>query len=130
MAIYPEAIWRPGPPSKTGYPAYPVNFTQGVVCHSMVGYFGGAMAELDKLTRRASWHFSVNFDGKVYQHYDTKLVTWHCGSAYWNARLIGIEHEGGYSPHNEPFTYQQRLASVKLVRWLGLTHGFELSRAA
>ena len=124
MAIYPDAIWRPGPPSKQGYASYPKNFAQGVVLHSMVGYFGGAMAELDKLERRASWHFSINRDGKVYQHYDTEAVTWHCGSAYWNGRLIGIEHEGGFNPANEPLTPAQLASSQKLVQWLAQTHGF------
>ena len=128
MAWYPAAIVRPGPASKTGYGSLVYNFTQGVVCHSMVGYYGGAMAELDKLTRRASWHFSVNRDGKVYQHYDTTAITWHCGSVYWNSRLIGIEHEGGFAPENEPLTDPQRDSSVKLVRWISATHGFEPSR--
>ena len=94
----------------------------------MVGYYAGAMAELDKLTRRASWHFSVLRDGRVFQHYDTKIITWHCGSVYWNARLIGIEHEGGYMPHNEPLTAPQLESSVRLVKWIAATHVFEPSR--
>ena len=130
MAKYPNAIWRPGPVSKQGYDALTINFVKGVVCHSMVGYFAGAMAELDKLERRASWHFSVLQDGRVFQHYDTLAITWHCGSVYWNARLIGIEHEGGFAPHNEPFIAVQEDSSVKLVKWLSATHGFEPSRAA
>jgi N-acetyl-anhydromuramyl-L-alanine amidase AmpD len=122
MAIYPNAIWRPGPASKTGYGDLVTNFAQGVVCHSMVGYYAGAMAELDKLTRRASWHFSVNQHGLVFQHYDTDKITWHCGSVFWNARLIGIEHEGGFDPEDESFTVPQRESSVKLVKWLHATH--------
>lgn len=130
MALYPEAIWRPGPLTKQGYAAYPRNLLQGVVLHSMVGWFAGAMAELDKLARRASWHFSVNQNGLVYQHYDTEAVTWHCGSAFWNGRLIGIEHEGGYNPKDEPLTPVQLLSSVKLVNWISRTHNIELARAA
>lgn len=127
--IYPEAIWTPGPVEKTGYPGYTFNLCQGVVCHSMVGYKNGALAELYKLTRRASWHFSVLQNGQVLQHYDTELITWHCGSLYWNARLIGIEHEGGYNPTNEPLTVPQLESSVRLVKWLGSVHNFTLARA-
>lgn len=94
----------------------------------MVGYYAGALAELDKLTRRASWHFSILRNGQVIQHYDTELITWHCGSVYFNHKLIGIEHEGGYSPHNEPLTEAQKIASVELVNWLAATHGFALTR--
>lgn len=94
----------------------------------MVGYFAGAMIELDKLERRASWHFSVLQDGRVFQHYDSKAITWHCGTVYYNSRLIGIEHEGGYKPTDEPLTPRQQDSSVKLVKWLAATHGFEPSR--
>jgi hypothetical protein len=126
--IYPPATQRPGPAVKQGYQGIYANAGHGVVCHSMVGYFGGAMIELDKLSRRASWHFSVLQDGSVYQHYDTGAVTWHCGSRAWNAKLIGIEHEGGANPYDEPLTDIQRDASVALVRWLAYQYGFSMSR--
>lgn len=108
----------------------PTNSGQGVVCHSMVGYLGGAMTELDNLLRRASWHFSVLQNGVVLQHYDSAAVTWHCGSEQGNGRLIGIEHEGGFDPVDEPLTDAQRNASVALVHWLAGEHGFPLVRGA
>lgn len=128
MSTYPAATQHPGPPSKTGYPGLSVNACTGVACHSMVGYVGGALAELDKLERRASWHFSVLRDGTVLQHYDSTAIAWHAGSPPWNTRLIGIEHEGGFSPTDEPLTPAQLAASVTLVRWLSATHGFPLRR--
>lgn len=123
MALYPLATFRAGPASKSGYDGLTVNFKQGVVCHSMVGYYAGAMAELDKLTRRASWHFSVLRDGRVFQHYDTDSITWHCGSVWGNSRFWGVEHEGGFSPENEPLTIAQRESSVALVNWLHVISG-------
>jgi len=128
MSIYPQAIQRPGPLEKMGYPDMAINARRGVVCHSMVGYFAGAMRELDKLERRASWHFSVLQSGAVYQHAPTTAVTWHAGSKQANGLYIGIEHEGGYSPTDQPLTPVQRDASVALVRWLSLECGFPLER--
>lgn len=80
---------------------------------------------LDGLTP-SSWHFSVLYDGTVEQHYDTEVQCWHAQAA--NAFAIGIEHEGGYDPENEPQQAAQLTASVALVRWLGETHGFPLQR--
>lgn len=128
MNIYPPATQRPGPIDKQGYGSVVVNACRGVVCHSMVGYRAGALIELDKASRRASWHFSVLQSGEVLQHYPVNAVTWHCGSAQWNGKLIGIEHEGGFDPVDEPLTDAQREASVALVRWLSQECGFPLER--
>lgn len=126
VARYPGAIARPGPNSKQNGG---LNTTIGVVCHSMVGTFAGAMSRLDGFGPRneASWHFSVLQNGQVYQHYDTLVQCWHAGSSY-NNTTIGIEHEGGYDPYDEPLTEAQRVASVNLVRWLSQKHGFALER--
>ena len=128
MSIYPNAIQEPGPIDKQGYPGLAFNACRGVVCHSMVGSYAAAKGELMNPNRRASWHFSVNKDGSVRQHYDSKAVTWHCGSTRYNGILIGIEHEGGLNPYNEPLTVPQRDASVALVQWLSLEHGFPMVR--
>lgn len=122
---YPGATWLPGP-------AYKVNSAplapKGIVAHSMVGYKGGAHAVLFDQGQqyRASWHFSVYQDGSVEQHYDTEVQTWHAQAA--NAFAIGIEHEGGYNPEDEPLTPRQRNASVALVQWLSMQYGFPLER--
>ena len=122
MSRYNVAEWVPGPLVKTE-PGSRV--PSGVVCHSAVGYQGGLMSVLNG-TRRASWHFSVLQDGTVWQHYDTLEVAWHAQGA--NATCVGIEHEGGYQPADEPLTPAQLAASVKLVRWLAQEHGFGLVR--
>src|SRR6185295_19922497 len=113
---------------KTGYQGVDRNDAHGVVCHSMAGALTGALAELDRPQRRASWHFSVATDGRVLQHYDTLTIAWHCGSRPWNSKLIGIEHEGGYDHVDEPLTREQLAARVALVRWLAAEHGFPLIR--
>ena len=125
---YPPAVQRSGPGWKTGYPPIYKNGGRGVVCHSMVGSYAGAMNRLASQDR-ASWHFSVTKAGTVYQHYRVDEITWHAGSPRWNQALIGIEHEGG-APGNEsePLTPAQRDASVALVRWLSQQCGFPLVR--
>jgi N-acetyl-anhydromuramyl-L-alanine amidase AmpD len=128
MPVYPPAIRRPGPAAKSGYPGATRNDAAGVVCHSMAGSADGAMAVLGDSARRASWHFSVLRDGRVLQHFDSRAVAWHCGSRAWNARTIGIEHEGGFEPADEPLTPPQLASSVALVRWLAAQHGFALRR--
>lgn len=128
MAIYPLALQRPGPPEKRGYPGSLASAGDGVVCHSMAGSAAGGMAVLDDRDRRASWHFSVLLDGTVLQHYDSAEITWHSGSRGWNTRLIGIEHEGGFDPADEPLTPPQLASSAALVRWLAREHGFAMRR--
>jgi N-acetyl-anhydromuramyl-L-alanine amidase AmpD len=36
---------------------------------------------------RASWHFSVCQDGRVFQHYDERVQCWQAGSAYNNSTI-------------------------------------------
>jgi N-acetyl-anhydromuramyl-L-alanine amidase AmpD len=124
MSNYPNAHAEPGPAFKQNGGK---NKCRGVVCHSMVGSYAAARGELMNPNRRASWHYSVLKDGSVISHYPDEAQTWHCGSVR-NNDLIGIEHEGGLNPHNEPLTRRQADASVNLVRWLGQTHHFPLVR--
>lgn len=124
MTFYPKAEWQSGPANKQNGGT---NGCKGVVCHSMVGPYRAAFGELVKPSRRASWHYSVLQDGRVIVHYPDEAQTWHAGSAR-NNDTIGIEHEGGFSPHNEPLTPKQLAASVDLVRWLSKTHGFPMTR--
>ena len=123
MSRYPAAIWMPGPDWKTE-PGSRV--PSGVVHHSAVGYRAGLLSVLHG-TRRASWHFSVLQDGTVWQHYDTTQIAWHAQGA--NPKCVGCEHEGGFSPANEPLTPAQLAASIDLTRWLGHEHNFRLQRA-
>lgn len=119
---YPAAVIRPGPAWKqNASPLWP----QGAVLHSAVGYEGGLYDVLDS-NSPASWHFSILYSGIVIQHYDTTAQCWHAQAA--NSFAVGIEHEGGFNPENEPLTPAQIASSVALVRWLGEAHNFPLQR--
>ena len=111
---YPAATWRPGPPEKTCYPGVRIRTGKGAVLHSMEGPLSAALGELDKLDRRASWHFSNPKSGPLLQHYETEAPTWHAGYQA-NCAYIGVEHEG---VAGQPLTEVQVANDVALLRWL------------
>lgn len=120
-------LWYPGAIRRAG-PAYKVyaglNAVAGVTLHSMEGSIGGALTVLDG-GRAASWCFSVQKNGLVQQHYPLNAATWHAGDAEWNARLVGIEHEGVAF---DPLTAPQLKASLALVRWVARQGGWKPTR--
>lgn len=114
---YPGATWRPGPANKQGYSDGNRNRIEGIVLHSMDGFYAtGGINILDN--GPTSWHFSITSDGKVFQHYELEAVCWHAGDANQNRRLIGIEHEGVHSFRLDPITEAQIQASVALCQWI------------
>lgn len=119
---YPPAIQHRGPADKIWPDA---NARAGVILHSMEGFIGPALAELDNESVQLSWHFSVAADGTVYQHYDLEQSPWHAGTHAQNARLIGVEHEG---VQGTPLTEPQIAASLALVEWIGEQCGWPLVR--
>lgn len=134
MTAYPGAIQRPGPAGKVWGDQ---NVIAGAIIHSMQGSYAGALTVLDDESvtdanayRAASWHFSIDKAGVVYQHYELNETPFHAGSRFWNDRLIGIEHEGG-PPGNlsEPFTDAQYAASRALVRWIASQGGWSVDRS-
>ena len=122
---YPGAIRDEGPADKQGYTGTGQRTEKsGVIGHSMVGSYTSAKRELMNPARRASWTFSLLKDGRRIQHYPIRSVTWHGGSRYANEQFVGIEHEGGFSPHDEPLTPIQFKALVELLAWLGDEFGW------
>lgn len=129
MTRYADAIWRPGPVHKQGYPNYPnQNAIAGIVLHSMDGYYAtGGVNVLDN--GGTSWQFSITNDGTVYQHYELEACCWHSGNASQNRRTIGIEHEGVHSFRLDALTEAQIQASVKLCLWIAaLPNAYALKR--
>jgi len=119
--LYPDAIQRPGPDRKVYYGP---NTVQGVVLHSADGYEGGLWDGI--ANGDLSWHFSILYDGSVWQHYPLTARCWHSGG-WGNFSTIGIEHEG---TKGEPLTPLQLAASVRLVRWIAQQGGWRMERAA
>ncbi len=106
----------------------------GEVKHSAVGFLPAIFSQLDGPTQ-VSWHFSIAFNGTIYQHYPVAGICWHAGSARWNIDTVGIEHEGGAPGNeNEPLTVAQTVATTQLTAWLaeqfGRTGGYARYPAA
>lgn len=118
---YPEAIWQPGPAWKV-WPER--NAIAGVIEHSMEGEEEGAWSQLNG-SAEVSWHFSVMYDGAVFQHYELDASPWHAGSKARNVTLIGVEHEGR---KGEPLTPAQVKSSVALTRWVARQGGWRMER--
>jgi hypothetical protein len=118
MARYPGATWQPL--GRNQGPA--LNSPLGVTLHHQAGS-GNPLNVY--LARGVSAHFWIRKDGRVWQHVDTSMQSWHGMSL--NARWIGVETEGcGAPPHSEPLTTAQINAFGDLMRWANRTHGIPL----
>lgn len=125
---YPKAVrWIPPVNKQRGTRST----IDGITAHSAVGYRGGlhSVLSLPDSVRVAGWHFSPLQNGVVEQHYPLNAVLYHAGNYHANLHTVGVEHEGGYNPADEPLTEAQRAASVDLFRWIGIQGQFSLSRS-
>lgn len=107
---FPPINSRPGPPAKTGYSTASQLQSKGAVLHSAEGSLEAALAVLRSNTP-SSWHFTIDQDGQIYQHYSLTQITWHAGPVA-NRDYIGIEHTG---IAGEPLTGSQLQSLVHLL---------------
>ena len=110
------AVQRKGPGQKR-YLETP-NSQEGFVCHSVEGSLAGAFRELDNEARLASWHFTLDLDGTLYQHYRLNASCWASGSFGANTRYIAMEAVGTAAA---PLTAAQEATALRLWRELGFT---------
>lgn len=108
-------IRRPGPPFKRYLET--VNRQEGFVCHSVEGSLAAAFAVLDG-QRQASWHFTLDKDGTLYQHYQLTASCWASGSFEANSRYVAMESVGRAG---EPLTPEQEATALTVWRELGFT---------
>lgn len=113
MNWYPKAEVLLGPSWKR----HGTNTNDGAVLHSAVGFLAGLIGELTG-PKDKGWHFSVLQSGRVLQRYPLDAQVYHCSNTTGNAKYIGIEHEGGFDPVDEPLTPAQLAASIDLVKWI------------
>lgn len=87
------------------------------------------MTRLVKNPAYLSWHFTLrSSDGHIAQHLRGDDVGWHAGNWYFNARSIGLEHEG-YLAKGAWFTEAMYRSSARLVRHLAGKYDIPLDRA-
>ena len=116
-------IRRPGPGWKVNGGR---NALFGLAAHSAEGFEAGMYGELDKESRRASWHFSNLKDGRLVQHYSLFDQTWTSGAAWPNNNLVGMESEG---IAGQALTAEQLANVVRLLQELAaFTHRPNLIR--
>ena len=123
MGWYPNAvIYNCNKHSYAGRTFEPV----GAVIHSFDGVAPNHHPLLDDPNRRGSWHYSILFDGKVEQHIDSGLASWHSGDMEGNLAYWGIELEGRHSATLDPVTGAQITSLTDLLKWLWATHGLDI----
>ncbi|GGL11113.1 amidase [Sphaerisporangium melleum] len=77
-----------------------------------------------------SWHYTIrSSDGHIAQHVRTRDIAWHAGNWYFNARSIGIEHEGFLTRPGAWYTEAMYRSSARLVRHLAKRYHIPLDRA-
>ncbi len=77
-----------------------------------------------------SWHYTLRSnDGHIAQHVRTKDVAWHAGNWYFNAKSIGVEHEGFLAQGGFWYTEAMYRTSARLVRYLARRYAIPLDRA-
>ncbi|GAA4636145.1 N-acetylmuramoyl-L-alanine amidase [Actinoallomurus vinaceus] len=75
------------------------------------------------------WHYTIRSnDGHVAQHVRVKDVGHHAGNWYYNAKSIGIEHEG-YVANGAWYTEAMYRSSAELVRYLADLYSIPMDRA-
>lgn len=116
------AVRMPGRPGKVNGG---VNPGRGVFFHSAEGY---APHLLDlAVDGPLSWHGSITFDGKLYQHYPLTARCWHASAA--NNDYLGFEFEGKV-PENPTLTDAQIDTASRLVKDISAFKGWAPKRPA
>ena len=118
VADYPGAVWIPANSS---------NFTDSdregtdleirwIVIHDIEGDASACISWFQNPAAKASSHYVIGYDGKVYQMVREKDTAWHAGNWDYNQHSIGIEH-AGFADFSY-FTDLEYRASARLVAYL------------
>lgn len=91
----------------------------------MEGWMAGSMAELDKVARQASWMFSIDLNGYLYQHYPITASCWASGNGLANCQWWSVELEGTYSM---PINEAQLATALRLIEEWKALKGREATR--
>lgn len=125
-------------PASVSYPAYGGNYAsanrpsdypiQYIVIHLTEGSWSSALNWFQNPSARVSAHYTVRSrDGRIGQSVDQSDIGWHAGNRTYNARSIGIEHEG-YTLNPAYLTDAMYRSSAALVRALCDKYGIPKTR--
>jgi N-acetyl-anhydromuramyl-L-alanine amidase AmpD len=128
----PEAAWAIEKPAATWQPASRSNYSRGrsrgismVVIHTIEGSLQSGINTFQNPSERVSAHYLVGKGGRIVQMVGDRDTAYHVRGGY-NARAIGIEHEGFAS--RNLWTDAQYRASARLTRWLCDTYRIPIDR--
>ncbi|GIF53179.1 SH3 domain-containing protein [Asanoa ferruginea] len=128
-ADHPPAVWAPAHKDnfevanreKSG----PIDF---VVIHVTQGSYAGSIAWFQNPKSEVSAHYTFrSVDGAVTQSVREKDIGWHAANKDYNARSIGIEHEG-FIENPAWFTDAMYRSSAALTRILTRKYGIPRDR--
>jgi hypothetical protein len=98
-----------------------------VVIHDIEGPGESAVRWFQNPMARASAHYVLGADGKLWQQVRERDIAWHAGNRDTNARSVGIEH-AGYAYRPGFYNHAQYTASARLVRAITQRHGIPRDR--
>ena len=127
-AEYPGATWVAADASNYSNASRRATDIDYVVIHTVQGSYAGAISWFRNSRSNVSAHYVVRrSDGAITQMLRNEDIGWHAGNSNYNARSIGIEHEGWVSDANN-YTSAMLQASADLTRWLCDTYGIPKDR--
>lgn len=119
-------------PGAAGFSQSP-NYTAGrssydfIVIHTMQGSYSGTKSWFLNSASNVSAHYIVrSSDGQITQMVSDGDTAWH--AQCYNARAIGIEHEGYIAAPSTWYTDAMYTESAKLTRYLADRHGIAIDR--
>ncbi len=124
----PGVIWAPASPTNFRTANRPADRTiDRIVIHDIEGPAESAVRWFQNPRARASAHYVVGADARVWQQVRERDIGWHAGNSDLNARSIGLEHEG-YAYRPGFFCPELYEASARLVRSISERHGIPRDR--
>lgn len=101
-----------------------------VVIHTTQGSYAGAVSWFQNSSSQVSSHYVIrSSDGEITQMVLLENRAWHAGNSNYNARSVGIEHEGYVSDPGRWYTEAMYSQSAQLVAWLTDRYGIPRDRA-
>ena len=121
---YPAAAqWVASPNYTSGRSSY-----EFVVIHTTQGSYSGTVSWFLNTSSKVSSHYVVrSSDGAITQMVEHRNTAWH--AQCYNARSIGIEHEGFVADPARWYTNALYTESAKLTRWIADRHGIPKTRS-
>ncbi len=100
-----------------------------IVIHTVQGSYSGCISWFQNPSSEVSAHYVVrSSDGQITQMVALNNRAWHAGNSNYNARSIGIEHEGYVADPGRWYTDAMYRSTARLVRWLADRYNVPMDR--